>query len=195
MTMTRETWLNEAVAGLSSHFHATTGQYAPGNIRVSCGWPSTKALSRKQRRLGECWDEVASKDKQFEIFISPLLDDAIEVLSTLAHEMVHATVGHKAKHGAAFSQFGRKIGLEGKPTYMGAGAHMRETVLKPLAEIHGAYPHGTLDKAAGPVKKQSTRMLKVECSDCGYIARVSDKWLTESGAPICPCNRQPMSSI
>lgn len=33
--------------------------------------------------------------------------------------------------------------------------------------------------------KQTTRMLKVACGECGYTARVSSKWL-EVGPPHCP---------
>ena len=38
-----------------------------------------------------------------------------------------------------------------------------------------------------------TRMLKCECGDCGYVARVSRRWLCETGPPICPCNRETMA--
>lgn len=34
-------------------------------------------------------------------------------------------------------------------------------------------------------KKQSTRLIKVECPCCGYVARVTRKWLKE-GRPKCP---------
>jgi hypothetical protein len=30
-----------------------------------------------------------------------------------------------------------------------------------------------------------SRMVKVECSECGYVARVSRKWLEDKGAPRC----------
>jgi hypothetical protein len=38
--------------------------------------------------------------------------------------------------------------------------------------------------SSGP-KKQGTRMHKVTCSQCGYVARVSQKWL-DIGPPHCP---------
>ena len=37
-----------------------------------------------------------------------------------------------------------------------------------------------------PVTPQTTRQLKCSCDKCGYVARVSQKWLTLSGPPICP---------
>ena len=37
-----------------------------------------------------------------------------------------------------------------------------------------------------------TRMLKCECSACGYVARTTRRWLIEYGPPLCPCNGEPM---
>jgi hypothetical protein len=34
-------------------------------------------------------------------------------------------------------------------------------------------------------KKQSTRMLKAECPECGYTIRLAKKW-AEVGLPSCP---------
>lgn len=39
-------------------------------------------------------------------------------------------------------------------------------------------------------KKQTTRMLKVQCPACGYLARVTRKWLEEAGTPTCPCGER-----
>ncbi|MGY4832241.1 transcription elongation protein SprT [Burkholderia pyrrocinia] len=39
--------------------------------------------------------------------------------------------------------------------------------------------------------RQSTRMHKTECTECGYTARVSAKWL-KVGAPLCPAGHGPM---
>lgn len=41
-------------------------------------------------------------------------------------------------------------------------------------------------------KRQSTRLNKVSCPDCGYTARVTRKWIAAKGAPICPCSHVPM---
>lgn len=42
-------------------------------------------------------------------------------------------------------------------------------------------------------KKQTTRLMKVLCADCGYVARVSRKWLDEVGPPHCP-DHGPMAA-
>ena len=56
---------------------------------------------------------------------------------------------------------------------------------RPVLDIIGDYPHAEL-QPANAIKKQSTRMLKCVCSDCGYIAYTSGKWLADMGAPHCP---------
>lgn len=42
-------------------------------------------------------------------------------------------------------------------------------------------------------RKQGTRMLKVQCEHCGYVARVTSKWIEAKGPPLCPC--RPASSM
>lgn len=196
MTPQEAAWFEEAVAGISTHFHRVKQVYVPDKTVVSRGWPSVKAFAKKGRRIGECWAPEASQGGFIEVFISPCLVTVEEILSTLAHELVHATVGTAAKHGKVFSQFGRAIGLEGKPTQMAASAEFSHEVLIPLAEQLGPYPHSALDRVlkegGGPEKKQGTRMLKVVCKECGYTARTTAKWIEDPGPPLCPCNNEPM---
>lgn len=44
----------------------------------------------------------------------------------------------------------------------------------------------------GGKKKQSTRMIKASCPECGYTVRVTRKWLDTAGAPICPACEEQM---
>lgn len=46
---------------------------------------------------------------------------------------------------------------------------------------------GEGERASSRPKKQTTRMLKACCSDCGYTVRVTSKWL-EVGPPHCPAH-------
>ena len=52
----------------------------------------------------------------------------------------------------------------------------------------GLYPAGFLTDSP----KQGTRMLKCECLSCGYTVRITRKWLTLAGPPICPTDRIPL---
>jgi hypothetical protein len=180
--ITREQWLNQASEHLRALFESV-GESVPTKVRASCGFPSKSAMSAKNRRIGECWNSVASADSHAEIFISPTISNSSRVLDILAHEWIHA-IHPNGGHGKAFKHTATVIGLEGKMTATVAGDKFKAWA-SPVLAILGDYPHAEL-KPANAIKKQSTRMLKCICSDCGYIAYTSGKWLAEMGAPYCP---------
>jgi len=184
--MTREDWLLELTRKLRSYFE-NAGHPLPEKIRASCGFPSKGALATKVKRIGECWSCESSGDKHFETFISPLLDDAKEVAATQVHELCHAAVGTDCGHKKPFRRVMKAVGLEGKPTQTVAGPELMIHLQKLIDEI-GPYPHAKLTKIGGP-KKQTTRMLKIECPKCGYTCRTTKKWL-EVGVPTCPCGEK-----
>jgi len=175
----REAWLQKAVGFLRPIFH-TSNHTVPDNVRVSVGFP----YSGKNKATGECWDKGHSADEVYEIFITPKLADPMAILATLTHELVHTVVGVKAKHKKVFKQCADAIGLEGKATSTYAGEELA-TALHGIKERLGSYPHGALL----PVKadKQTTRLLKLECVDCGCIIRITQKWLDAYQEWSCPC--------
>jgi len=182
---TREEWLIAAAETLAQRIAAAEAKM-PEHVRYTCGWPSKGALAAKKRVIGQCWSALCSKDARFEIFISPYLDDQVEVLATLLHEMIHAAVGIPAGHRGPFKRVAVKTGLEGPMTATHAGPEL-EHDLKDLAAELGRYPHGKLDKAmTDGSKKEGTRMLKIVCPECGYTARTTAKWI-EAGLPTCCC--------
>ncbi|MDQ2079513.1 hypothetical protein RA307_04905 [Xanthobacteraceae bacterium Astr-EGSB] len=69
------------------------------------------------------------------------------------------------------SQCGREFG-PGDEGFSHCHQHSHLDAAKPLA------------RAAA--ERQATRMLKCECLDCGYIVRVTRKWIDAVGAPHCP---------
>jgi hypothetical protein len=187
----REQWLAAAVTALTPLF--TKQGYKVPAVRVSCGWPSSRGIASKKFAIGECWDTKASTDKLNQIFISPRVNEVegeYGVLPILAHELAHAIVGIKEKHNKVFGKCVRAIGLEGKLTSTTGGEAFWSEV-KPLVSKLGAYPHSRLNPDFRPTKKQTTRLVKCECGDCGYNVRVTRKWL-DTGAPICPCNSKSM---
>lgn len=183
---TREEWLEAAVKLMEPVFKGANYTVLP--VRVSCGWPSSRGLSGKKRCLGEAWARAASSDNVAQIFISPWLEKPLEpqgVLATLIHEVVHTVVGHAEGHNKVFGKCARAVGLDGKLTATLAGERLTEDFKAWLAKL-GPYPHCKLDQSKSPKKKQTTRMVKCECPECGYTARVSRKWLDDVGAPGCP---------
>lgn len=188
--MNREDYLNQLTDALRPLF-AGVGATLPERVRVSVGFPSTKGLGRKTRRIGECWPASASADKVVQIFISPLLDDVIHVGGILVHELVHAVLPD-AGHKKAFSSLATKLGLEpAKAKEMNVPGPELKARLLAITTVLGPYPHSAISALLKEVKKQTTRMLKVECSKCGYTVRITAKWL-EKGTPICPTDKIPM---
>lgn len=187
-SMARQHWLEEATGALRPLF-ADKGHDVPDTLRVSLGFPFG---SRKA--IGQCWSAQASSDTHSEVFVSPVLDDGGQIVATLAHEMVHASVGLEAKHGPVFKRCAVSIGLTGKMTATVAGPALQDWTASLLNRI-GPYPCGRLSPADLGRKKQTTRMLKVACASCGYTARVSGKWLEGSGAPFCPDDHGQMEVV
>lgn len=186
---TREAYLDAFVTLFRPRLTAL-GFTLPIGIRVSIGFPASGGLSRSRRVLGQCWDWEASKDGCHEIFVSPVVSDPVDILGVVVHELGHAAVGVKEKHGAAFKRYMKAVGLEGKATETTVGEELRSFIERNLASL-GAYPGAGFDpfKVEGKKKdKPGSRLLKVECPgpECGYLVRTTKKCLLR-GLPSCPC--------
>lgn len=190
--MTREQWLNAAAKEIlaeygdifANHF-GDTGLEHLEHLHVSTGFPSRGGLTKV---IGECWKAKASADETtHHIFINPRLDDAVEVLATLAHEMIHAADDGESGHKGAFTRCARDIGLAGKPTATFASEEFAEFARRVAAKV-GRYEHHALVPLSQK-KKQGTRMLKLEAPCCGYVARTTRRWL-DVGVPSCPCGNE-----
>jgi len=179
--MTREAWLNKvADEHLWPLIADHDGARAP-KVRISVGFPKGSHGGRKS--IGQCWPEHASGDKTFEIFISPILAP-YDAVSTLLHELIHASVGLKAGHRGPFKRLAVAVGLEGKMTATVAGKELGLKIGRWLKALP-KYPHAPMNDGAGAPGKQGPRLIKCECPNCGYTVRVTRKWL-EIGNPQCP---------
>lgn len=177
----RERWLANLTKALKPAFKKA-GAAIPDNLRITCGWPSRNGAARKKRVLGECWPPNLSADNVYEVFVSPVLDDPVEVAVVLAAELAHAACG--PEHDHRYANVVRALGMGGKPSAPASAAAF-EDLLEPILEDVGEYPHGAL-KPRAKDKTQTTRLKKVECQTCGYTARVTRKWLNDVGPPYCP---------
>lgn len=182
MTMNREGWLQALAARLVPLFEAAGFPLDLSRVRVSVGFPRGGKGSRKT--IGQCWSHKASADGHTEIFISPVLGSTQDADHVLAHELVHHVVGLEHGHKGDFRKCARALGLEGKLTATIAGPDLRAKLDAITADI-GPYPHGALNPREG-IKKQGTRLIKMECDTCGYVARTTQKWL-DTGLPSCHC--------
>lgn len=176
--MYREEWLNKAVDELRPIFKKA-GVPVPKKVRVSVGFPGGRGP--KNGIIGQCWTPESVKDKVPAVFVSPVLNDPVEALKTLTHELVHAT-GQRG-HRKDFSTLAAKVGLDKPWKSTTATTEFREW-LKDLAKRLGKYDHSAINSSdRGP--KQTTRLIKVVCPDCGYTIRVTQKWIDE-GFTSCP---------
>lgn len=179
---TREQWLNGFVAQARPIFSAA-GYPLPEKIRVSVGFTST---GKRSQRIGECWSAEASEDGYFEIFIRPALNTDSRVADVLTHELVHAAVGLEAGHNRTFKAAMHAVGLEGPCKNTFAGEAWYRWALPILTDL-GPMPYGVLnDGDSTAPKKQKTNLLKVECPDCGWLARVTNKHIEPHSYLNCP---------
>lgn len=183
---TREGWLLAATDAVRPMFEAV-GVTLP-EVRVSVGWPG--GAGKKNNVIGQCWSKASAKDKIANVFISPVLDDSVDVLATLVHELIHAADDCQSGHKGPFRKYALALGLTGKMTATVAGPELAATLREIAADL-GKYPHGAMRTSAQP--KGKGRMVKASCGDCGYIAYTTRKWLDDLGAPICPCGAGRMS--
>jgi hypothetical protein len=134
------------------------------------------------------------------IMIHPKIHDSIQVVGVLIHEMIHAMLqGHLTDnlkpikaHGKEFRAVALAVGLTGKMTATTETDELKDKIKKWVSKI-GEYPHIAMDVQKSNRKKQTTRLIKVQClneeSDCGgtYKIRMSRSLIIEYGEPICPC--------
>lgn len=185
---TREEWLVAAIQDLRDGLFKQSGAKVP-DLRVSIGFPHGRGA---KAILAQHWHPKASGDGKGSIFITPRLEAPVDILAALVHEMVHAAVGNEADHGPVFRKLAIAVGLAGKMRSTHAGAELTKR-LNALHKKLGKFPHAKLDVGQGPIKKQTTRMIKMECMQCGFIARASHSAIIAAGgSPYCFCSKVQM---
>lgn len=184
--MTREDWLMRLADAVRPWFEDFDHTIPP--VRISIGFPST---GRNSKRIGECWHSDASADHHSEIFIHPAMSDPMRIAGVVVHELCHAVLGPEAKHGPVFRKLATALGLEGKMTATTESDAFKHRIAPILDEL-GPYPGATLNALASGRKKQSTRLIKCECPQCGYTVRTTNKWL-DLAVPVCPVDESEMA--
>ncbi len=183
---TREAWLVALTEQLKPLFISVNAKI-PDRVRI------TMSLTRGKKAIGICFDAENSKDKTYEVLIRIDQEDPMDVAGILIHELIHASVGLECAHGGEFKRVALDLGLEGKMTATNVGEALK-TRLRPILDALGPFPHAALNlegrNSTGP-KKQGTRMKKIVCEECGYTARVAQKWILV-GIPKCPAGHGMM---
>jgi hypothetical protein len=181
----REKWLIEATGLLELEFFNKPIRALPKKLALSCGIPKGSS-----RAIGQCWDPRVSSDGTTHIFICPSLDDPLQILATLLHELIHACVGIQERHGGNFAKMARWVGLEGKltATTVSEGTKLHKK-LTTISERLGPYPHKAMQKnrsVAIKKKGQSKRIKLVSTTEDSYSLTISIKVFEEFGSPQDP---------
>jgi hypothetical protein len=186
--LTREQWLNAFTDRARPQFKKA-GVPLPKKVRCSIGFPSAGSRSLV---IGECWQIDATDDKVHEIFIRPSLQsDSARVADVLTHELCHAALPAGTKHGKEFKALATALGLTGKMRATVAGPEWHkwaDPILKELGPLPGA-KLGERETLKGGKKKQTTRMLKLTCDECGWSCRTTKQHIEGLGELLtCPCS-------
>jgi len=184
---TRELWLQNAVDMVEPIFK-NKGYKIP-KIQVSCGFPST---GNKTKHIGQCWGRSSTSDGVNQLFISPILDEPVQVLDTLVHELVHAIDDCIHHHGPEFKKIATDVGLQGPMREASAGPWLKEHLIG-IAKQLGKYPHSKINLAHSSSKKTGPRP-RAKCKKCGYEVTPLKKWLF-MGPPLCPKHTTEMEPI
>jgi hypothetical protein len=158
------------------------------DCQVSCGFTSTGVRSG---HIGQCWSKKSAANEVNQIFISPTLSSAFEVIDTLTHELVHAVDDCQHKHGKEFKKIALKMGLKGPMRSAGAGPELKAK-LNALLEQLGPYPHGHLKVSMQ--KAPRVNRPRARCAQCGYQVPMLKKYLSY-GPPLCPKHKTDMEPL
>ena len=179
---TREEYLQKAKDELNDRVFKQAGYEIP-EVKIACSWALGTA-DKNKKTLGQCVPRSWSKANINEIMIMPTVDDSEQVIDTLAHELVHAVDDNKSGHGAGFRKICLAVGLNGSSQmrYACAGDELKQTITEIVKDI-GLYPHSELQ--IHKRKRQTTRMLKVSCTECNFSYRTSRKNIGMMANTIC----------
>lgn len=186
----REAWLIECGEMIMNDFLDTAAEEhglprPPVKYSVSFA-PNTRIGSK---RLGTCSARSVSKSGHNEIFISPELDgsQSVRILDVLVHELIHAYDDIQNGHKGRFKAIALAVGLEGKMTATTANEALTE-ILTGYVDLLGPIPHAELNYSQ-MIKKQTSRHIKVECTECDFKFRTSRKLIDQFTHNTClVCN-------
>ncbi len=184
LDLDREAWLTEAAQFILDdkiNQHMNNKSY-PANYRISIGYPPRSRGNSKA--IAVCIASAASADSTSEIFVSPKLGDSLSILEALTHELIHYSDDCQSGHRHHFARLARKIGLIGKLTATKASPALLE-YLQTIIDTLGDIPHAAINlDIAKP--KQTTRMIKIECQQCGFNYRASQTQIDKITIWDCP---------
>lgn len=197
--ITREEWDMAVAEGINQRLIEKTGAGSPP-FRISPGFPPGARGPRTNVNEQQCWSGTHGADGIPQVFINPGLVENNDVLSAIAHQMLHLKHGPGHARGSGFSEDARKFGFDGSPGNLGLGEELMQFFDR-LTDSVGPFSdvHSGIDIKARTV--QPTGLKKVFCRKCGYSTRSTQKWAQmsadghkarrEDGTWVCPMHDMP----
>lgn len=134
--------------------------------------------------IGQChFDAMRDAGTQFGseiiIVIHPIiLNDLIETLATLVHEMIHAALDPEVKHGREFQELAKRVGLMKPWTATqpnGELVNKLRGIIVELEEEIGPFPTGYYEPPPPKPKKPSTTKKYICDCDSPRVLTLSPK--------------------
>ena len=172
---TREQWLIDIKNDVEVSVFGKHGYKLPKKINLTVSEPKGKKSSAKGGKvIGQCLSTDLSTGGFNEIYITPdndgqTVENSVKVIGIVIHELIHAYDNCKNGHNHVFRKIALTVGLQGKMTATTHTEELKEVIDTIVKDI-GEYPHKKLDYK--PRKKQSTRLVKINCS--GYGVEYND---------------------
>ena len=137
--LNRETYLEVAKAEISTLFKSKGYPFKAKDlkgIKVTTSFPTSGGQSASAP-IGLC---CYAYNSNTEILISPVLggktiDESIEVLAVLTHELVHAYLGAGFGHGREFKKIATSVGLTGRMTTTTAGEEFKKWAKETIKKL------------------------------------------------------------
>ena len=206
--MNRETWLNMMIDKAVPMFDKSGFKISEirTKLKPSCSMMVGQRKSSKLGAIGQHLPTNWNAKKNHELLISPTLEDGVQVVGVLIHEMCHAIQSHlyhdeKGRltvkpHGKEFRKIAQSVLLTGKMTATTESPELKILIENWITEI-GKYPHDKI--SFDDRKKQSTRNLLLWCPDCNWSLRTSNTNLQRVTINKCLCCQKdsliPVSKI
>ena len=189
--MNRETWLNMMIDKAIPMFEKSGFKISEirDKLKVSCSMMIGQRKSSKFGAIGQHLPTEWNKAQNHEMLISPTLENGVQVVGVLIHEMCHAIQRHMygntvRAHGKEFRKIAQSVLLTGKMTATTESPELKIIIENWIAEI-GKYPHSEINLKGR--KRQGVRNLKVECISCDWSFRTSNKNISLMSSTKCLC--------
>lgn len=191
-------WLEQATQIMADEIFSPLGYKVPKKLRINVAPIKTSKHSRANTTLGQCYPTAFTGKAQVNIIQMNIATtggaNTGQVLSTLAHELIHAIDNNASGHkkGGAFDKMARAIGLDGMLTATFAGKELAKR-LNGIQKKIGKFPTASVDLSG--LRRDHNRNLKVVCSgtenDCDHGFNTNkmriEQMLNETGSIKCLC--------